>query len=246
MKLSSYLKTIYRQLFPDYIIELKKVIADSKTLLDVGCGSNSPIQYLSQQTNAVGIDSFEPSLKQSMVKKIHDRYILDNVLNIKNHFSPSSFETVVALDLIEHLEKKTATKLISDMEEIASKKVVIFTPNGFLSQGEFDNNPCQVHLSGWSVKDFKERGYKVVGINGLRLFRREFAEIRFKPKILWQFISDLSQLFVRSHPEWAFQLLAVKDIYRLKQVDTSEEKKNLKDPKTLFSNLQGPTKADHL
>ena len=214
MTKNAWLKTIYRSIFPDYLFELIKIIDYPKSLLDVGCGSDSPVQALPKDIYTVGIDSFEPSINKSKDKGIHKLYVLDNVLNVNQHFGPRSFEIVLALDLIEHLEKEDATKLISKLEKIATSQVVLFTPNGFLPQGEFNNNVYQIHKSGFTVSDLTNLGYKITGINGLKSLRTEFARLKYKPTWFWRIISDLSQRYTRSHPELAFQLLAVKKIPR--------------------------------
>jgi len=96
------------------------------------------------------------------------------------------------------------------MEKISKNKVIIFTPNGFLPQGEYYNNPWQVHKSGWTVKEMKKRGYKVIGINSWKPLRGEYARLRFRPSYFWQIISDITQLFVRNKTEKAFQILCIK------------------------------------
>ena len=42
------------------------------------------------------------------------------------------------------------------MEKVARKKVIVFTPNGFVPQRPYDGNPFQEHLSGWSVDEIHE------------------------------------------------------------------------------------------
>jgi len=57
----------------------------------------------------------------------------------------------------------------------------------------------------------QKRGYKVIGINGLKILRKERAKLKFKPYIIWKIISDLTQLFVRNNPAYTFQILCIKD-----------------------------------
>ena len=52
----------YRKIFPDYPVELERAVWDCKTLLDVGCGSNSPIKSFSGKLYSVGVDAFKPSV----------------------------------------------------------------------------------------------------------------------------------------------------------------------------------------
>ena len=88
--------------------------------------------------------------------------------------------------------------------------MIIFTPNGFLPQDIYDDNPLQTHKSGWTPIEFRKRGYKVIGVNGFKKLRGEKVTIKFKPKLLWLCLSVFSQIFVRNHPDMAFQILCVK------------------------------------
>jgi ubiquinone/menaquinone biosynthesis C-methylase UbiE len=206
------LKQAYIAVFPDYPSALEKAVGRCATLLDVGCGSDSPIRNFSKKMECVGVDAFGPSIERSQKKGIHSRYVKGDVLDIDRLFPPKSFDCVLASDLIEHLERKEGERLLRKMERLAKKKVVVFTPNGFLRQEGFENNPWQVHKSGWSVSDMRKRGYKVIGINGWKPLRTEFAAFRFRPKYFWLIVSDITQIFVKRRPEKAFQLLCVKHV----------------------------------
>ena len=200
----------YKSLFFKYDVVIEKKIKGCKNLLDVGCGSFSPVKTFNKNIHCVGVDAFIPSIEKSKALGIHDEYVQLDVMEILNHFGPNSFDAVVALDLIEHLSKEDGFKLLDLVESIAVKKIFIYTPNGFLEQGDRENNPWQVHLSGWTPDDFRKRGYKVYGVNGIKPLRGEFAKVKNKPTILWNFISDLTTPFVKNKPEKAFQLLAIK------------------------------------
>jgi len=203
---------LFRHLEDDYIRALKKECEGCETILDVGCGANSPIQYFSRTIKySVGIDGFAPSIEKSQGAGIHNEYVHMNVMGLSGRFPENSFDYVVALDLFEHLEKNDGYRLICMMEKIARKKVVIFTPNGFQKQGEFECNPHQVHLSGWEVDEMRRLGYRVIGINGWKPLRGEFAHIKIWPPYFWSRISLLTQLFTANHPKCAFALLCVKE-----------------------------------
>ena len=201
---------VYRKIFTDYPKELEKAVGNCKTLLDIGCGENSPVRQFSKKLYCIGVDTFEPSIRKSKAEGIHDRYYKMNILKIGERFRLNSFDCVLASDLIEHLTKTEGLKLLGMMEKIASAKVIVFTPNGFLPQHGYDNNPFQLHKSGWTVGEMKKLGYRVIGINGWKPLRGEQASIKLRPKLFWQIISDLTQLLTRNRPEKAFQILCVK------------------------------------
>lgn len=214
----SWLKEIYKKLFRNidyrHIDYLKEELKGSKTILDLGCGRNSPIKYCTG-TYSVGVDLFEHYLVESKKKRIHNDYVLADVRNVQ--FVPKSFDTVVCLDVLEHLTKEEGYELIKKIKLVAKKKIVIFTPNGFLTQTDYDENPLQAHKSGWRAHEFRGLGFEVKGIGGLKFFRGERGKLKFESKIEilnkgLMLLSNLSQKIVYHFPRWAFQLLAVKHI----------------------------------
>ncbi len=194
-----------------YFSTLEKELDGMQTVLDVGCGSWSPLAKVKKNFKSVGIDMYKPSIEELRKTKIHDEYKIGNVLKLRTYFKPKSFDAVIALDVIEHLEKEEGYELLSQMESIARKKVIILTPFGFTEQHPSDGNPYQIHKSGWYIDDFKKRGYKVFGMRGFRFIRGEFANIKYKPWVLWGIIASLSQFFVYQLPILAYQLFAIKN-----------------------------------
>lgn len=203
------LKKIYYNIFSSYEKELEKAIGNSQTVLELGCGDNSPLQFFTDKFYSTGVDLFEKSIEISKNKNIHNDYIKADVLEIEQYVAANSYNTVIALDLIEHLEKNEGYKLIQIMKKLAKNKVIIFTPNGFMPQGDLNENPWQVHRSGWETSDFEKEGFKVTGINGHKSLRGDLAVIKYKPLYFWTLISDISQFFVKKNPINAFHLLAV-------------------------------------
>lgn len=191
--------------------ELERAIGPCENLLDLGCGAASPLGRLPRTFHRVGLDCFEPSLAASARAGIHDESILGDVFDAATLFKPKSFDVVCALDFIEHLSQADGYRLIEMMESLARKRMVIFTPNGFVPQAPCHGNENQVHLSGWSVEMMRQAGFQdIVGINGLKWLRGERAEISWRPRFFWRPVSQLSQLVVRRRPHLAFQLLCVK------------------------------------
>ncbi|MEO0264846.1 MAG: hypothetical protein ABIM17_06335 [candidate division WOR-3 bacterium] len=110
------------------------------------------------------------------------------------------------------MNKEEGIELIKKMEEWATKKIIITTPNGFrpFPKELSHNNPFQEHKSGWTVKDFKELGFEVYGLGGWKRLRGYKGSLRYEPYIFWQVISDVTQKMTFRLPNLSFQLFAVK------------------------------------
>lgn len=195
-----------------YYQKLTSELRDCQLVLDLGCGSESPLKKVKKHFFSEGFDLYKPSIAKSRKAKIHDKYKVGDVKKIDSFYSPKSFDAVLALDLIEHLKKEEGLKLLKEMERIARKKVVFLTPNGFIKQIPYEKNPYQVHHSGWRVKELRNRGYRVYGMRGLKFIRGEYATIKFKPWLIWGIIATVSEVLVYFWPELAFQVLACKDL----------------------------------
>lgn len=196
-----------------FSLMLEKECAGCESLLDVGCGARSPIWTFSKRIpRVVGVDNFQPSIDKSKADGIHNEYQRMDVLDIGAAFPAASFDAVIALDLIEHLQKEDGLQLIAMMERLARRKAIIFTPNGFREQREFDGNVSQVHMSGWEVKEMRARGYRVRGVHGWKALRGEFANIKWKPRKFWTAISVLSLPWTTRFPKRAYHILCVKDM----------------------------------
>lgn len=182
------------------------------SVLDVGCGSDSPLARIKKFFTSHGVDAHKPSILKSKDKKIHDNYTVGDINDLKSHFKRKSFDAVIALDVIEHFSKEDSYKLIEEMEKIARKKVILLTPNGFYPQDGYDSNPYQVHKSGWSSRDLRKLGYKVYGLRGIKYLRGDYATIKYKPWILWGAIAFISEPLLYLSPNLSYDLLAVKKI----------------------------------
>lgn len=216
-----YNNPIFERVFHTSLYCLKRELKNCDSVLDLGCGPNSLIQYC-QVPYSVGVDAYKPYLEESRKRKIHSKHILGNINKVK--FPPASFDAVILLGVLEHLGKKEGTALIKKMALIAKKKVIVSCPNGFLPQSDTDSNPYQVHKSGWDAGEIKKFGYQVYGMTGLKILRSEnvseslddsdalLSTIRYKPRFLWLIISELTQVVTYYFPKLSFEIFCVKKI----------------------------------
>lgn len=210
---NEHFKNFFRQfenLF--FFAMLQKEIGDSQTILDVGCGNDSAVGHLSKTFRSEGIDIYPRCIQASRKRHLHDTYRLGDIRKLSKYYKPKSFDTLVSIDVIEHLTKREALAMISQMEGIARKRVVLMTPRGYIDQGAYDGNPYQVHHSGWEKKDLEKLGYRVYGMRGLKFLRNDEASIRFSPWLFWGLCSFVSEVLFYPLADFSFQLFAVKDL----------------------------------
>lgn len=195
-----------------FFSRLQEEVGNSKSVLDVGCGNNSPVGHLKKTFYSEGIDIFPRCIQISRKNRYHDSYRLGDVRKLSKYYKNKSFDTLISIDVIEHLTKSESLKMISQMEKMARKKVILMTPKGYIDQGAYDGNPYQVHHSGWTKKDLQDLGYKVYGLRGFKYLRNDAATIRFSPWIFWGFLSFITEVLLYPFPDLSFQLFAVKSV----------------------------------
>ena len=163
-----YHNRLISQIFHTSVFCLKRELEGCSSVLDIGCGPNSPVQYCSIRYS-VGVDAFKPYIDSSKSKNIHTEYILGDINGI--NFENDSFDAVVLIEVLEHLTKEQGVELLRKAEGWAKKRVIISMPNGFLPQIQMTDTYFQMHRSGWEVREMREFGFKPYGMGG-EVFKR--------------------------------------------------------------------------
>jgi SAM-dependent methyltransferase len=191
---------------------LRRALEGCGSVLDVGCGPASPLQKAGYRGLAIGLDLSAHELGRAKRAGFHAGLVRADVATLESVVRPASVDAVVALDLIEHLHRDRAFRLLDALERTARRKVVVITPNGFVPQPGTAENPFQEHLSGFSVADMRARGYRVRGILGPWFLFGPFGDVRLRPGVLWRRIADLTAPVVSPLPRVAFALLCTKEV----------------------------------
>lgn len=205
-----------KRLVPTMPYLISKHTKGCKKILDLGCGPDSPIKYAKDCTYSLGVDGYRDYIITAKKNKTHSSYMVSNFNNLK--FSNNEFDCLLLIDVIEHMPKEDGYKLIKNAKKWA-KKIIINSPNGFIKQDSLDGNPLQEHLSGWTLNDMKNIGFKCYGLAGFKFLRKEvdnntmgddlLVTIRFYPKIIWFFVSALSQIITYWAPSMSFSIFSV-------------------------------------
>jgi hypothetical protein len=151
------------ELLPAVLEKLKH----SNIVLDIGCGIR-PQNFIRPLVH-ICCEPYEQYIEylQEKVKNEYDRnYVIVKAswANVVKIFPPRSVDAVFLVDVIEHLEKDEALRLLQETERIVRNQIAIFTPLGFFPQEHsngkdawgLDGGIWQEHKSGWYPEDFDD------------------------------------------------------------------------------------------
>lgn len=134
------------------------------SILDVACGLSLKSKFIPAKIR-VGVDIFEKYFEhiEADVPFVVIKY---DVRKLHEIFLPKSFDLVIALDIIEHLEKEESLDMIKQCEKIARKAVILETPSGYIPQNldilGYGGHEYQTHRCGFEKEELEKMGYNVL------------------------------------------------------------------------------------
>lgn len=201
--------------FSNWWILWRKLDKSAKSILDLGCGTGNPMTFINRNHDFIctGVDGFQTYLKKSQSTGRYHTLILGDARNLP--FGTNEFDIVMALQVLEHLDREDGEKLVANMERMASKQVIISTDVGEHVQGAIDGNNLQVHRYIWSVGELESLGFDVYGLSP-RGYDGETGYGRRIPQPLRWAISIVLQLLagpiVYHHPKYAGAVVCIKNL----------------------------------
>lgn len=144
---------------------------ESQTVLDVGCGfgrwgtliqSNFWEAGLSNPPVVDGFDAFQPNVDFCLKRNCY-RHVWQQVMP-----SPlnGSWDTVLAIEIIEHIEKEKAEETIRILEDVTKKRIIITMPNWPYFRDGMETilgyNEFEAHKSYFPQVYFRKHGYKAI------------------------------------------------------------------------------------
>ncbi len=135
-----------------------------QSVLDVGCGLSLKSQFLDIPTR-VGVDIY-PEYLARIDASVSFVPLLYDVRKLGQIFPAKSFDLVLGLDIIEHVEWDESNALLDSFDRLARKAVVVATPKGFVPQ-DIDiwghgGDHWQTHRCGWSPEQLQARGFHTI------------------------------------------------------------------------------------
>lgn len=194
-------------LFPQPFIAYFTPFILGGNLVDLGCGKGingfliRACRYL-QNAKLIGLDVNNDYINFCKKYNIYDQIIKQSLPKLP--FNNKSINLVLCTEVIEHLTRKEGLILLDEIDRTCQGRAIITTPNIFFET--MPGDPKDKHLSIWTIKDFKSRGYKVYGI-GLKMpiiWGDKFLKIK---QALYYFFTPISYIF----PFISGSLIAVKD-----------------------------------
>ena len=216
INIKKFIKGVYLKVFGARRLPvlIDKEIQDDWTILDAGCGRNSSLKDIKRGSYKMGLDSYKPYIDESKSKSIHNDYTIGDVRALP--FGENSFDCVASIDVLEHLNKDDGLRMIKEVERVAKNKIILTTPNGFLpTYAGPKDNPEESHLSGWTCGELRRLGFKVYGLNGLKIFwtiKRGQAMGIIRIPVLSSLIIDISEFIAYYFPSLSFSLFFIKNL----------------------------------
>jgi SAM-dependent methyltransferase len=146
-------------------------------ILDVGCGFGrwgylcTTNYWETRDPEAgripeiVGIDGFLPNLRMIKNNGCYAQVIHSLVPPLP--FKADAFDTVIVVEVIEHIPKAMGAELIAEAKRVARHRVIISTPNypafrpGLNTMTGF--NELEAHVSYWSRRQLRQLGFSLYG-----------------------------------------------------------------------------------
>ena len=149
---------------------VQKEVTNDDAVLDLGCGVMQATDELKAKI-IIAVDIWDVYLNQL-------KYYFPTVktdLRKLDCFLDDTYDVVICLDVLEHMEESDALRLIEKMKNICRKKLIIYTPNVFKTNEravenswELGHNEHQRHLClldstklrtlGFSIRNDNEDG----------------------------------------------------------------------------------------
>lgn len=137
----------------DWICEIKP-----NTVLDIGCGSGTYGKIVRQEFPDIfllqGVEVWGPYIEQFNLSAIYTEIFVCDARHINPDLT-TGFDVAIVGDVIEHMTKAEAKRLLVHLIE-NNKNVIISFPVLHLSQDTYEGNWFEEHIDHWTEADMDE------------------------------------------------------------------------------------------
>lgn len=186
---------------PDLVRLVEAIPVETGSLLDAGCGRGivgALCRIYRSCGRMVGLDDDPAALELCARHRLYDELIDRSPGRLPFPFDDATFDVATCVDVVGRLDRTDGERLLVELERVA-RIVVITIPNGPANPASARGAP-RLRRSEWRVRDFRARGYRVIGLGGFRVPGRGAGSI-----------PTVQALFRRVAPSLAEFLLCVRD-----------------------------------
>lgn len=91
----------------------------------------------------------------------YDEILVGEALALLDGMESDRYELVIAIDILEHLDKKPGLRLLEEMRRVAAQAALVSTPKEFHEQ-DVPANPYENHRSLWTREELAVSGFDEV------------------------------------------------------------------------------------
>jgi cyclopropane fatty-acyl-phospholipid synthase-like methyltransferase len=141
------------EVIPEIIQKVREIKPNTILEIGVGCGKWGLLcfEYLKFWHGVTptidGVEVF-PEYKNPAYG-IYRTVYYDDIINIENSIRIESYDLVLAIDVIEHIEKEKARNILNK-----AKRYLVSTPGYWNAQGAVFGNEHERHVCLWKDSDF--------------------------------------------------------------------------------------------
>ena len=160
----------------DFIPYIQKCLRpEISTVLDIGCGKlwdgNPPTEdyllsvFSSPRVRVTGIDIFPECIEWRKENGLPGEYICMDALSATK--LGRKFDLVICHHVIEHFDKEVSRQFVREIENLATKQIIIGAPVGFTNTDyavSLHGNENERHRCGWTPDEFISLGFNLVYI----------------------------------------------------------------------------------
>lgn len=141
-----------------------------RTIVDLGCRDCWHTAGLPGVEQHVGVEVWKPALNRGIEKAAAGHIpnfepVCDDALKFLSLQNEGTYDAVLAIDLIEHIQPTIAGAVLHEMARVARRLTVVWTTLGMIKQGPHDvdggHNPFEQHVWGPTSEAFEALGWAV-------------------------------------------------------------------------------------
>lgn len=145
--------------------------------VEIGAMTGMQISALSHIRKRAGVEAFQPYLEHWYDEQVTP--VFGEALQWLQSQPDRSWDAILFLDVIEHMQKTHAQECLEQSQRVANKRMIVFVPLGTCPQTAEDSreklsrsavtqpisvleNQLQAHVSEWTERDFPSPPWTVI------------------------------------------------------------------------------------